>query len=1294
MKKAKMMIVILLLLSLLLSACGHTGSAAVSETEEGSGIQPLAARVDQIQPTRLTTTLFRAKFEGSAVKGSGETVDGVYRFTATETDGEAWHVKLECNYPTVSGRDYRVTYRFHSDVSGKVKFGDFQEFNIVKGDNSVTGMMIASSGTSYLDLQLGMLPPFTIDFSEIEIEEFADEVDYADALSSPVNFEKETTVWEKHDQGYAPVLTRSKDEVSINYVASSWEPGVWKSRLYVKTGLIPEAGIRYRITADVTGDEDMPFELLFNNGDEEKGYGALYGQSLTANVTTRCEAVITGTGDGDELVLQFSLGEAPEESTLKIGNLHVETITDHYTSVLPTGFALDKVYATGKMIDTLVPTSYKDLPLSNFSYTGTDTVYESHFDGYVVDLQESASSATLKISQAPAEGRGVWKVNLCAATGVELEAGTPYRITYDLQSAADQGHYEVCFDGSSEKAYGALYGRSLSAGGTDSVEYFVTPDENGGPLTLRLQLGNTDSTAGNTVTLSNIGVEKMTASRNVWEEHYDSMAQALSASGGSASLKVTEARSGGGLWSSKLFIQTGVTLEAGTSYRVVTTLSSDKPFEDYEVVYDNGDQEAGYAKRTGLSVSGSDTVTTEFTTPASGCGELVLRFQVGNSPADNTITVSNIQVCKISGEPSVVAMPNFAYPVTTDPGTETVPAGFVPQSVSLSAADVAYDEFQQSVSCSGSSASLSISQARPADMGGVWSSRLHVGTGVVLEKDAEYRVTATLHASSAIGEFQLLYSNGFDETDYNPDGKGYQDGRYGLSVGDGGSVTIQQTFTVPARSEYKELVLRFQLGNSPAPNEITVSDVSVEKWVPEHSVEKGGSTEPNSFALETNNGTAGSLSGNGSSATALITTPGDDWHIKLYAKPGVSLEAGKTYQISMNVSGAAGCDVVYKRLGGEEDSFGKEKISSGSQTVTHTVTPDTAGTLEIILKLGTVPANSSVTVSGLEIKDLSAGVGENLMKNSLTLGESTSVLPGFSYNSAGYIRHATDPGYIVDLKQNSSSADFRILQAPAERHPWNVKLHVRTGFTPEKDKGYRVSFDITSAKAQNLFEVFYDGDSEHAYGELYEQSLPAGKKTVSYTIEPNAGKGELSLQIRLGATNGTDGNSYTISNLKLEEVTFKTTTTPETREVTHLFTHDGYYSSLDKSRDRATVRIEKTPSSGMEPWRTKLFVETGITLKAGQKYRVSMDVKSIIPAPFEVCYNDGEEEKGLGAIFGLIAKPSGQYVEYVTYPKKDTQLVIQLSLGNCSAPNSIVLNKVSVEKAGAINLVSDTIYTF
>lgn len=234
----------------------------------------------QVQQATVQTDLFHAKFEGDAVSGSGGAVGGKYHFLATQTDGEAWHVKLEANYPTVAGRDYFVTYRFTSDVAGTVKFGDFQEFQIQEGENTVTGVFTAKEGTSYLDLQLGMLPAFTIDFTQIEVKEYADEADFEDALPKPVNFERESLVYERHDQGYDTVLVRAGHAININYETIPTDLGVWKSRLYVKTGVVPEPGVKYRVTAEVMSDRyerNIPFEVLFNDGDIEKGYGALYG---------------------------------------------------------------------------------------------------------------------------------------------------------------------------------------------------------------------------------------------------------------------------------------------------------------------------------------------------------------------------------------------------------------------------------------------------------------------------------------------------------------------------------------------------------------------------------------------------------------------------------------------------------------------------------------------------------------------------------------------------------------------------------------------------------------------------------------------------------------------------------------------------------------------------------------------------------------------------------------------------------------------------------------------------------
>ena len=98
-------------------------------------------------------------------------------------------------------------------------------------------------------------------------------------------------------------------------------------------------------------------------------------------------------------------------------------------------------------------------------------------------------------------------------------------------------------------------------------------------------------------------------------------------------------------------------------------------------------------------------------------------------------------------------------------------------------------------------------------------------------------------------------------------------------------------------------------------------------------------------------------------------------------------------------------------------------------------------------------------------------------------------------------------GYLVTVEKGESSATMHILQAPEERNPWNVKLFAHTGFTPEKGKGYRISFDVEAAKPHSAFEVFYDGDSESAYGQLTGTSLKAGQNSVSYILQPGDSKG-------------------------------------------------------------------------------------------------------------------------------------------------------------------------------------------
>ena len=2266
MKRMRAGIVALLLVSFLLSSCGQPQPAAAKAAEEAPLMQEAPAEELILAPltanggqdtvmTKEADGLFRAQFEGGSVAGTGETVNGMYRVAATQTDGEAWHVKLESNYPTVAGRDYRVTYRFHSDVAGKVKFGDFQEFEIKPGDNSITGTLIATGGSSYLDLQLGMLPPFTIDFSDVEVEEYSDELEYENALSSPVNFQKEKLVYERHDQGYGTILDRGSDRVTVNYVATSWDTGVWKSKLYIKTGLTPAAGTHYRVAADVECDQDMPFELLFNNGEEEKGYGALYGQNMTAGQPTSCEAVISGLGGGDELVLQFSLGEAPEGSAVTVSNLRVESISDHYTNALPAGFAMDKVMTTGKEYYQLDPVSYTKLPLNAFSYSSTDSVFEGHDDGYLVRLEEDASSATMDIYQAPAapEDRGVWKAKLYVDTGAQVEAGKTYQVNFDLLPEKDQAEYEVCFDSKTEEnAYGALYGRSLTAGVADHISYSIVSADTEGKLVLRIQLGKTDTAAGNKVKISNLSIESLPTDEanvlpgeftydtpaepkpdqnyidvlpsdfsyltgvNVQEKHVDGYTQEVSSDGDSATLDITAAPSdgrevwksrllistgftpdpeksylvsfdvtgqkdqgqyevcfdsglaenntygtplygrsltagtadhisynplsvadggelvlrillgntddasgnritvsnlrivstdsdgkslvpesfaypyveepdegsdapsyepvelgtltateahdraygqtlnglaleistvppNGGIWSSKLFADTGLTLETGKEYKVTAEVSAEKETK-FNLLYgnstaggdDNQDGEKAYLGEYEKTVAagGSLSVDHTFTVPEGlSSKSLILQFQLGNSPEENSFSVDSVKVETVTtGESSTVTVPagyqdvsigdpslteahestytqsldgstlnidavpakstepwnsklfidtgteletgaqyiitvdvssdkevpfNLCYGNSTDGGNDdedgekayrgeynktvaaggslsvehtfTVPeglssndlilqfqlgkspagntfsvdsvvlqkyvetgaqeAGFRDVSLSISSAETHDDGYGQSLegntltvserpespeyfparlfvdtgvklasggkyqgvitlsseeemdfeicldsghifsggrekeygafysqhinagetkdlsftvdsaseagsannlflqcqfgkspvdnvitlesvtlqkweeaqsgtqtptevelgtlsasessdgfdqSLSGTSLTinglpaaennepywsklfadtgaelepgedyrvtvevsadkavqfnllygnstaggnddqdgekayrgeynqtvaaggslsvehtftapedlssndlilqfqlgkspapnsftldsvklekweeqheeeqpgeqsftelpLNLSYSQSCDSGveqtlsgseltvsflpylhrAVWNSKLFVDTGEELEPGAKYKVTAVVSSGKEM-QFNLLYGNGEDGSEDGKDGEKAFYGEYEKNVSAGGELSVEHEFIAPEGLSSNELILQFQLGNSPADNTFTVESVTLEKWNGDPS-QSGPTLHPGSFELWHHEDYSAALDGDGSSCATVSFSSSPDsgrepWKTKLFAETGVTLEAGKAYRIiadvqadaefayeicyndggseaavgrkdnltassgsqtvSYDVTPASDADLilqfslgnapsgstvtvsnirvesivesdnlmtdslvawapvhtwtdegyttslsntdssatldlsavpsgdqadwklklfvetgaklesgksyriryklkadkdfdfnVFYNNGAEEKAVGDfYNLNTGSQTVEHTVTPGKNAELTIQLMLGNSPAPNKLTISDVQVEEIEGGAAaagapihfwahedyeaslsntkssatiditkvpstgrepwkvklfaetgtkmtagkayrisldvqadkqqdyeicyNNLEKeaalgaryglsagpekqtvtftatpendatltlqlnlgnapsaNKITIsgitvkeinfGVGTSVIPSFRCDSVGYISSASDDGYVVSLEQNDDSADFRIDHAPEERNPWNVKLNVKTGITPKAEKGYLVTFDLEAAKRQALFEVFFDGNTEAAYGAQYKQWLIAGKNSLSYMVMPGNGKGELTLQIRLGQTDGTSGNRYTISNLKIQEVSFVSNLARATKPTVELWTYFGYNSTLDKTRDRASVRIDKTPSAGMEPWKTKLFVYTGTTLRAGQKYRISMDVKSIIPAPFEVCFNNGEVEKGLGAMYGLISTPNGQYVEYVTYAREDTQLVIQLSLGNCSAPNTLMLSGLKVEKAGASHLVSDTIYTF
>ncbi len=836
--------------------------------------------------------------------------------------------------------------------------------------------------------------------------------------------------------------------------------------------------------------------------------------------------------------------------------------------------------------------------------------------------------------------------------GLTLEAGESYKVTMDVANADG---CKACFKSLAVEGEEGFGWTTVSGG---KVEWAINPtDENAGELEVVLEVGKVAE--GTAVTASNLKIEKldeepgenlMTAALRAWAPvnfwAHDDYRATLTNNETSAQLTMVKAPAEGReAWKTKLFFETGYKLEAGKSYRISADVKASDEFT-YEICYNNGAVEKDLGALYDLTAKKVVQTETFDVTPDAE-KELIIQFSLGNAKKDTVVTVSNVKVEELKEKTGKNIM--------TDALSSWAPVHHW--------ADHGY---KTTITNNSSSATLSFVSV-PSDRAD-WQTKLFVETGAELKAGKSYRITYNIKADKSF-DYNVFYNNGAEEKAVGE--------FYDLKAGS--AQTVQHIV-----SPGKDAVLNIQLmlGRSAAKNKVTISGVKVEEIVG-----AGSAAHPpiNFWAHEDY---AAKLSNTKDSASIAITkAPAEGrepWKVKLFAETYAKLAAGKTYRISVDVKATDSMDyeICYNNAGSEAELGSKWGLQAGTskKTFSYTTTPEQDAELTLQFNLGNATAGTTFTISNVKVEEV-------------TYASSKNVIPGFSYNNVGYLSKASDPDYITSLDKHGSSADFHIWQAPAERHAWCAKVVVRTGINPTPGMGYRISFNLDADSEQNLFELFCDGNEELAYGALYEKHLDAGSNFITFTTPPCESKGPLQLQLRFGETNSTSGNHYHISDFTIEEVTFVQGRV-EVKEAVENDTQDGYAADLTRTPDKATLRLVQTPTEGLEAWKNKLFVYTGAVLEPGQKYRISFNTKSIIPTPFEICFNNHNEEKGLGGIFGLTAVPTGYYTEYYPNVKENTPLVIQLSLGNCTTPNTIFLSDVKVEKAGKVNLVSDTVYSF
>lgn len=298
-----------------------------------------------VQPALAEKVVYKAyTFESAAVEGwsvfvFGEAspaieathgiVKGKYQISVNNGTNEAWHVKFERGLPTEAGADYKVTYNLVANVDGKV-VANGNWYDVTANTPLSASYEFTASGTEqYVCLELGNLgASFVVDITSIEVTKRVGQDTYTEVTPS-FAFDDKGVAYGTFENNSTGEVTTTATSATLNITRGSDDNGCWQSRLFVKPGFDLAAGKKYKISVDVHSLNGHKFEICFNNGDAEKGIGALYGLELAANETKTFDFVVKHDSAKDNLVLLFQLGEliTPQGTdVVTVSNLKIEEV--------------------------------------------------------------------------------------------------------------------------------------------------------------------------------------------------------------------------------------------------------------------------------------------------------------------------------------------------------------------------------------------------------------------------------------------------------------------------------------------------------------------------------------------------------------------------------------------------------------------------------------------------------------------------------------------------------------------------------------------------------------------------------------------------------------------------------------------------------------------------------------------------------------------------------------------------------------------------------------------------------
>jgi len=194
--------------------------------------------------------------EGALVPAVGTQSAKGLTLVNTNPATDWWKVKLEQDMPAVKDSYYKVTFKFTSDVAGRIKFVNddavyygSNEYDVKQGNNTFT-VELQSGGNSYSCLELGGLGPCELRFTDISVKKIGKpEASPAAGTSVSSNRFRSFRVWKDSSM---KSLGRSDKATSMTLTSKNEKTDWWKVKL--EKDISGKAGQWYEVTYSFTSD--------------------------------------------------------------------------------------------------------------------------------------------------------------------------------------------------------------------------------------------------------------------------------------------------------------------------------------------------------------------------------------------------------------------------------------------------------------------------------------------------------------------------------------------------------------------------------------------------------------------------------------------------------------------------------------------------------------------------------------------------------------------------------------------------------------------------------------------------------------------------------------------------------------------------------------------------------------------------------------------------------------------------------------------------------------------------------